>query len=252
METYCVEAKVTYSVSLCPHAAFTLVGQGLQRTHCVLASAAKPASHSQVQLVSSKNPLVTHDASTGFPLQLLHWASCRSEHRVAVYVPTVAQSVQGEQLEPVENSLSIHCPAARRADFWSDFVATLAGSPARLRCATTEKRAKRIVTNRCNMRIKSAFTCTQCRAVKPPFLFHSLVAATGLEIVSFKIYGETSFLHIDLSSGVLCGLNKYFGGVFGSWLIFECSSSGHGLLATMPVRGLLANIRLSHRLGSFD
>jgi len=141
-------------------------------------------THSQVQLVCPKNPLVTDDASTGFPLQLLHWAFCRSEHRVAVYMPTVVQSVQGEQLEPVENSLSIHCPAERRADFSYDCVATAAASPASLGCATTEKAKRRRGSSRCNTPFKSTFTCTQCRAVKPPFPSHSLVAATGLDIVS--------------------------------------------------------------------
>ena len=142
-----VEAMVTSFVSLCPQAVCTPEGQGLQRMHCPLESSSKPVSHSQMQLVFKTVPAVTHDASTGFPLQSLHRASCRSEHGVAVYVPT-AHSVQGMQREPVKKSLSVHCSAARTASFSCDRVAAAAGSRARLGCAAGKAscRAKRIVT----------------------------------------------------------------------------------------------------------
>jgi len=94
--------------------------------HCLLESSAKPVSHSQTQLVFKTVPAVTQDASTGFPLQSLHRASCHLEHGVVVYVPT-AHSVQGMQREPVKNSLSVHC-SARIASFSCDLLAAAAGS----------------------------------------------------------------------------------------------------------------------------
>ena len=174
-------------------------------------------------------------------------------------MPTVVQLVQGEQLEPVENSLSIHCPAARRANFSYDCVATAAASPASLGCATTEKaKAKRIVTLQHAIQVRIHAYPVQGGQASVPLsqscgcdgTRNRLVQNLWRDIVSAHrpVFGRslrTAAEQIKL---------KYlkFGGVFGSWLIFECTSSGRGLLATMPVRGLLANIRLSHRLGSFD